>query len=146
MFAQRDKNEKCLHRVDQMLTRLLPHTLVLEEFERGASSKVDRITRLCRGIVSMAVARGVEVAVYARSEVQACFASVGARSRHEIAEAIVRNIEALRHKLPPKRKPWQSEDRRMALFAAAALVLTHYQLGASRLLKAYAPNFPNKQN
>jgi hypothetical protein len=84
--------------------------------------------------VSLAADRGVEVAIYAKGEVQACFANVGARTRREIAEAVVRHVEAFRPKLPEKRRTWESEDRRMAIFAAAALVLTHYQLGASRLL------------
>ncbi len=83
--------------------------------------------------VGMAMDRGIEVAIYAKGEVQACFASVGARTRHEIAEAVVRHIDAFRYKLPNKRKAWQGEDRRMSLFAAAALVITHYRLGASRL-------------
>ena len=91
-------------------------------------------------MVSLAADRGVEVAIYARGEVQACFASVGARTRREIAEAVVRHIDAFRHRLPNKRRPWEGEDRRMAIFAAAALVLTHYQLGSSRLLDSLGPS------
>jgi hypothetical protein len=78
--------------------------------------------------------RGVEVVIYSRGDVRACFAAVGARTRHEIAEAVVRHIDAFRPKLPKKRQPWESEDRRLAMFSAAALILTHYQRGGPSLL------------
>ncbi len=132
--AHRDKNASCLRKVEKLLGRFLPDTLVLEVFDRRISARSDRISNLCRAIVAVASDRGVEVAVYSRGDVRACFASVGARTRQEIAEAVARHVDAFRHQLPEKRRPWDSEDRRMAIFAAGALVLTHYQLGASRLL------------
>jgi hypothetical protein len=52
-----------------------------------------------------------------------------ATSRQEIAEAVSRHIDVFRHRPPKQRKPWQAEERRMAMFCAAALVLAHYQLG-----------------
>src|ERR1700683_1333585 len=118
-----DKNTSCLRRIEALIARFLPETLVLEAFERGNSLRRDRISRLCRSIVSLAADRGLEVAIYTRDQIRACFASVGARTRHEIAEAVVRHVDALRNWLPQTRKPWDSEHRRMAVFAAAALVL-----------------------
>jgi Holliday junction resolvasome RuvABC endonuclease subunit len=134
VFTARDKNARCLAKLEKMLARFLPDTIILEEFERQMSARTERIKRLCRAMVSLAADRGVEVAIYAKGEVQACFASVGARTRREIAEAVARHIDAFRHRLPNKRQPWENEDRRMSIFAAAALVLTHFQLGTSRLL------------
>lgn len=133
IHADGDKNSKCLRSVERLFERLQPETLVLEAFERSSSQRADRIARLCRAIVALAVDRRIEVAVYRRGDVQATFASVGARTRHEIAQAVARHVEALRPRLPAQRKPWQSEDKRMPLFAAAALVLTHFQLGATTL-------------
>ena len=160
VFTRRRKNAHCLRRTEALLGRFLPDTLVLEVFDRRRSARAPRITRLGRAMVSLAVDRGVEVAegpprglvriiahgtdelldlgvevaIYSRGDVRACFANVGAGTRQEIAEAVARHIDAFRHQLPRKRRSWESEDRRMAIFAAAALVLTHYQLGASRLL------------
>lgn len=68
-----------------------------------------------------------------RGYIRANFASVNGESGREIAEVVTHHIDAFRHRLPKARKLWQEESRRMALFSAAALVLTHYQLGASRL-------------
>src|SRR5665213_1010332 len=78
VFARRDKNAACLRRVEIMLARFAPHTLVLEAFEgRASAPRSNRISRLCRAIVSLAADRGVEVIVYSRGDVRACFAAVG---------------------------------------------------------------------
>jgi Holliday junction resolvasome RuvABC endonuclease subunit len=130
----KDKNARCIARVEHLLERLTPETLVLEEFDGTRSSRSGRIRRLCQAIVALARDRSIDVAIYTRTDIAACFRSVGARTRDEIAHAVARHVQHLRHRLPPKRRDWQSEHPRMALFCAAALVLTHYHLGAARLL------------
>lgn len=129
-----DKNARCLRKAERLLDRFKPETLVLEAFEKRRSARADRITLLGRGLVALAAERSVEVAVYTRGEVKACFASVGAVSRQEVAEAVSRSVPGLTHRLPKPRRPWQTENPRMALFSAAALVLTHYQYAASQIL------------
>jgi len=132
--AKRKKNPTCLRRIEELIERFRPDTLVLEAFEKASSARASRITKLCRGIVALAKDRGVDVAVYTRSDIQGRFASVGAKSRDEIAEAVVRHVDALREWLPKKRKAWESEHRRIAVFSAVAAALTHYQLETSQLL------------
>jgi Holliday junction resolvasome RuvABC endonuclease subunit len=128
-----NKNSTCLRKLETMLARFTPETLVVEAFDKRNSFRTDRIANLCQAAVSLAVDRGVDVAIYNLADIRSCFATVGARTRQEIAEAVVRHVDAFRHRLPTNRKPWQSEDRRMALFSAAALALTHYQRGANQL-------------
>lgn len=143
VFTERDKNSFCLRRrLEEMLQRSLPEPFIVEEFERRASARADRAAKLCRAIVSMAAGRGIEVRMYAKGEVQGCHASVGALTRHEIAEAVVRHIDALRNKLPKKVRPWEEGDRRMAIFAAAALSLTPPPPGhaPSELLDGLSPS------
>ena len=135
--ARRDKNAVCLRKIEKLIARLQPQTLVLEAFERRISARPARTARLCRAIVSLAADRGLEVALYSRVDVQAAFAPLGARTRDEIAAAVARHVDALRHRIPRARdKPWLWEDPRMALFSAAALILTHHQRGASSLFDA----------
>lgn len=131
--TKRDKNAACLEKVETLLERFHPETVVLESFDRPYSLRPVRTARLCRAIAALAADRGVEVAIYTRADVAACFLDVGARTRDEIAQAVARHVDALRDRLPKRRKPWHAEDPRMALFSAAALVLTHYRLGASSL-------------
>lgn len=130
-----DKNDQCLRRIDEMLTRFAPETFVLEAFEAPEAARSERVVRLCRAITCLAADRGVAMVVYPRSAIRSCFSQVGARSRDEIAAAVVRHIDAFRHRLPRPRRAWESEDPRMALFSAAAVVLTHHQLGATSLFE-----------
>jgi Holliday junction resolvasome RuvABC endonuclease subunit len=109
--------------------------LVLEAFEPKQSRRSDRIARFGRAVVALAADRGLDVAIYTRGEVRSCFASVGARSREEIAEAVARHIDAFQDRLPKRRRCWQPEDYRLALFSAAALVATHYQRASSQVLR-----------
>jgi len=128
-----EKNAGCLRKLERRLARLEPHTLVLEAFEAPNLGRSDRVIRLCRAVIELARGRGMEVAIYTREEVQSCFAPVGAKTRQEVAEAIGRSFEVLRGRLPKPRRPWDGQPRRMAIFDAAAVVLTHFQLGTSRL-------------
>lgn len=127
--ARKDKNAVCLKRLEDLLARHAPEVLVLEAYERENSRRARRIARLGASVRRVADTRGVETLVYHRTEVREAFAETGARTRREIAEAVARHLEAFRHRLPPPRKPWDSEDAREALFAAAAVVLTHHRIG-----------------
>ena len=129
-----EKNARCLRKLERLIERLQPETLVLEAFEKEDSIRADRIARLCRGMISIAHGRGLDAAIYGRPEIELCFGPVGARTRQEIAEVVARNVEVLRSRLPNKRRPWQSDDRRMALFCAAAVVLTHFRYNAQLFL------------
>jgi Holliday junction resolvasome RuvABC endonuclease subunit len=125
---RRAKNLVCLRRVEVLLKRFSPEVLVLEEFERG-SRRRPRIARLCRAVVALATERGIQVAIFSRAHIRSTFANVGAVTRQEIAEAVARHLEPFQQHLPPRRRAWQPEDERMALFAAAAVLLTHFRLG-----------------
>jgi Holliday junction resolvasome RuvABC endonuclease subunit len=130
----KDKNVVCLRKIEALLDQLEPETLVLEAFERRNSARTDRIAKLCRALVCMANDRSMEFAIYTRKDIEMCFGTNGARTRHEIAEAIARHVPALADRLPTKRVAWKADDRRMALFNAAALVFTHFRYQAQLFL------------
>ena len=127
--ARKDKNATCLKRLKRLLTRFAPETLVLEAYDRETTRRARRIARLGVRARTLADGQGIETAVYTRAEIREAFAEVGATTRRDIAEAVARHLDAFRHRLPPRRKPWESEDAREALFAAAAVVLTHQRSG-----------------
>jgi Holliday junction resolvasome RuvABC endonuclease subunit len=130
---RREKNAGCLRKLERLFDRLEPQVIVFEAYDGRASRRSERVKRLYKATALLARDRGMEVAIYSRGDTKACFASVGAQSRQEIAEAVARSLEILRGRLPKPRRPWEGPCRRMALFDAAAVVLTHYRLGASRL-------------
>lgn len=119
--------------MEELVERFQPETVVLETFDSRSSQRSERVRRLCLSVVSLATLQGIDVAVFTRGDVRSAFGSIGAKTRHEIAEAVARGVPALAHRLPEKRKVWNSEDKRMSIFASAALVLTHYHFGANRL-------------
>lgn len=135
-----DKNASCLRRLERLLERFAPETLVLETYDRALTRRSRRVADLCRAVLSSADARGLETAVYSRVEIGEAFAEVGARTRREIAEAVARHCEAFRHRLPRPRRAWESEDAREALFAAAAVGLTHYRRGLQPWRSGRAPS------
>jgi len=60
------------------------------------------------------------------SRVKKVFAVFRANTKHEIAHAVAQQLPELAPRLPRFRKPWMSEDYRMAIFDAAALALTYF--------------------
>ena len=46
-------------------------------------------------------------------------------TKYECAQAVVKLFPILTQKLPPNRKPCESEDYRMSMFAAAALAMAY---------------------
>jgi Holliday junction resolvasome RuvABC endonuclease subunit len=130
----KDMNVTCLRKIGVLLDQLEPEMLVLEAFEKRNSARTDRIAKLSRALVCMANDRSIEFAIYTRKDIEKCFETIGARTRYEIAEAIARHVPALAPRLPAKRQPWKADDRRMALFNAAALVFTHYRYQAQFFL------------
>jgi len=139
---RRRKYEGSLAALEKIIARLNPESVLLEAFERPGSKRVSRTQRVSRGMVALAADRGIDVAIYTRGDVQGCFAAVGAKTRDEIAAAVARHIDAFRHRLPKPRRAWEGGDRRLTLFAAAALVLTHYQLGASKVFEDLKLDLP----
>jgi len=132
--ATKDKNAGCVRALDRLIRRIKPSALVLEAFDKRSSVRSGRIRRLCLSFVTLAADRGLELAVYTRDEVRAAFASVEAYTRDETAEAVAKALPAIAHRLPKKRGAGDSEDKRLSVFNAAAVALTHYGNGATALL------------
>lgn len=120
------KNPRCLAFVSKVIERFQPDVLVIEDYRGKDSRRSERIQRLYRAIETAAHAQTVDIYRYTRPQIRACFSGAGAVTKQEIAIAIAKHIPAFEHRLPPVRKPWMSEDIRMALFDAASLAMTFY--------------------
>jgi hypothetical protein len=126
--AKSGRNMRLLARFERLLKRYDPAVLVLEEFEGRGTLRVDRIQSLCRSMMHLAACKGMDTPVYSRAVIRTVFASIGASSRHEIAQAIAQRIDAFGHRMPRPRKLWYAEDPRQSLFDAAALALTYFAI------------------
>jgi hypothetical protein len=121
------KNRECLVRISCLFGRCSPDIVVLQDMDERRARRAQRIRELNDAIEALAETQGIQVVSYSRSHVRHCFGEQGFQTRYQMAEAIGRHIPMLHRFVPPARKYWMNEDRRMPLFEAVGLVLTFYQ-------------------
>ena len=81
----------------------------------------------------MGKAHKTRTVLLSRNQVMETFFENGHGTKHTIARILaVRFPEELGHRLPPKRKPYRSEDYRMDIFYSLALALTLRKQYATR--------------
>ena len=121
-----NKGAMTLTRLELLLRQFEPDILVMQDCGHVSSRRNPRITFLIERMRRTARSLGIEARALPLALVYRHFAKVPARNKHEIATALAQCFPGLALRLPPKRKPWQSEDSRMSIFDAAALALTYY--------------------
>lgn len=124
--SEEDKNARCVEKIERILAKYRPATLVLEEFENGETRRAQRIRQLCRSIISLAAVNAIPVRIISRHQIRSCLESQRPKTRYEVAKVVASYIREIGHRLPKARKPWEHEDPRMALFNATALLIVHY--------------------
>jgi hypothetical protein len=128
-----DKNADALKKADAMIALYKPTVLVLEDASAKGSRRSPRIRDLTKEIIATAASRRMKVALFSRDRVMGVFFEDGIGSKHTIARILaMRFPEELGHRLPPKRKPWKSEDYRMGIFDAVALAFSKHLLKGKR--------------
>jgi len=119
-----DKNAQSLMKVEELIVRYKPEVLVLQDTSIKQSRRSERIQILSKQIISLAATRKVSVALFSREQVIRAFFADGQGTKQALAEIIATKFpEELGSRLPPKRRPWMSEDSRMDIFDAVALAL-----------------------
>ncbi len=121
-----DKETATLAKLEELLRRFEPDVLVVEDCAHPSSRRSERIALLTKEMVVTARKLGVKGHALPIAHVYRHFAESGARTKHEIATTLAMRFPGLLLRLPPKRKPWQSEDSRLGIFDAAALGITYY--------------------
>ncbi|MBR1070299.1 hypothetical protein [Bradyrhizobium liaoningense] len=122
------KSNGCLLRISQIIDRCAPDVLVIQDISEQGTRRARWISKLNGSITELAKDRGIPVFAYSRAQVRAAFDEYGGPPTKQIlAELIAKHIPAFEQYVPPPRKPWMSEDRRMGLFDAAALALVFFQ-------------------
>lgn len=120
------ENIKCTEIAEALIDRYVPDEIVVEDPSKRSHPRSDRVNLLNQSFIALAKLHGVDVVRISAKEIRRRFEAAGARTKHERAKLIASMLPAISHKLPPTRKPWMSEDPRMALFEAAALGIAYY--------------------
>jgi Holliday junction resolvasome RuvABC endonuclease subunit len=118
------KEGKILEKVTELIKHYQADIVVLEDYK--GSRHGPRIQGLIDAICRLATAAGLKSHRIPNSRVKKVFRTFRATTKHEIAHAVAQQLPELAPRLPPYRKPWMSEDYRMAIFDAAALALTYF--------------------
>lgn len=127
---KRDRTDASVRKLLGLIKRIGPGELVIEAYDR----RKPPVRAIATALVNVAADRGLFVEAHPREAVQRAFEAVGAQTREDIAAVLARHFPALALRLPNRRRPWDGEDKRLAIFNAAAVVIAHYHNGATALL------------
>jgi Holliday junction resolvasome RuvABC endonuclease subunit len=119
-----DKNTGSIARVEELIAHYQPGVIVFEDHLAKQSRRSARIRALSKRIIALAKSRNVTVALLSREQVRRVFFADGQGTKYALAEILAARFpDELGRRLPPKRRPWMSEDYRMNIFDAVALAL-----------------------
>ena len=122
--ARKDKNKRCLSQADKLIRKYEPNAVVLYDHAINPR-RSERIRTLNSGFVDLARTHKLKVKLFPQSEVHQVFFPQGGATKYKIAKLIAQRApEELAAMLPPERRAWNSEDRRMDTFDAFALAVT----------------------
>jgi len=112
--------------ITALLDRYLPDALVVEDVTHRDSRRCTRIRELVDSLRDEGERRGVSVITVSRDRVRSVFGGAVASNKHAVAEIICGHFPELVPRLPPRRKPWMSEDARSSIFDAVSFALVYY--------------------
>ncbi|MCP1846812.1 MULTISPECIES: RuvC family protein [unclassified Bradyrhizobium] len=125
------KSNGCLLRISQIIDRYAPDVLVIQDTSKQGTRRARWIRKLNGSIAALAKDRDIPIFAYSRDQVRDAFARYGCPNKQSLAELIAKHIPAFERYVPPPRKAWMSEDRRIGLFDAAAMALVFFQASDS---------------
>lgn len=118
------KQATVLHHATSLLAMCGPSSIILPS-RMDVEKRSRRLQEVANSIEHMSIDGDLGVHGYARADSKIAFGKVGSNSEDVIAAGIARLLPELELHLTPARKLWMSEDYRMGLFDAVAVVLTH---------------------
>lgn len=124
----KEKATKALRLIRRIISALSPDVLIVRDPGEMENKANRRLLSFIREIGDLAAERNIPIVGISRERVRHTFSFLGERpTRSEIVVAIAKRIAAFERYVPRQRKFWESEDRWMGLFDAAALALSFYQ-------------------
>jgi hypothetical protein len=113
-------------RIVSLLGLHQPSVMVLRIPSKRLARRNGRIKVIVKTLGREAKRRSVSLQFLCRQRVKKFFIGRGVTTKHGIASLLAERFPDLAWKLPPKRKPWQSESYGMTIFDAAAAGVAHF--------------------
>lgn len=120
--------DKTIRRAAGLIEQYRPAVVVLEDHGNRRRPRSARVSNIIAQVTELATAAGVSLAPVAWSRVRQAVTPNGGVNKYGIARRVAERLPVLASQPPRYRKPWMSEDYRMAIFDAAALGLAYYAL------------------
>jgi hypothetical protein len=109
-------------RVVGLMKRYSPAVLTVED--GSTTSRGEKVKRRTARAVEIATSRSCDVRPISRAMVRRALGLSADATSHDMAMRTAELFGELVQHLPPKRRLWESEDRRMPLFHAVGLALS----------------------
>lgn len=121
------RKHQAIRLIAALVDRYSPDILILRDRTSIRPRRVWRHAMLVEALEKLAHQKGISITRFSRDQVQQSFGSLGSPTRYAIVQAIAKQVPIFETYVPPIRKIWKAEDRRMGMFDAAALALTFYR-------------------
>ena len=118
-----DKNTQSVAKVERLIKKYLPEVLVLQDASAEHSRRSPRIKQLSQLLIAVAQLHKIKFALISKAKLSRIFFDKSSGTKHDLATILALRFPELSDQLPPKRRPWTSEDSRMDIFDAVALAL-----------------------
>jgi Holliday junction resolvasome RuvABC endonuclease subunit len=123
----RDKNIRALAWVEKFIRFYQPDVLVLPNVNAADTRRAARIKTLHRKIVALASKHQLKVQLISGTQVRAQLLGNAKGTKQAVAQTLAEKFPVeLASRLPPKRRPWMSEDPRMDIFDAVGLAVAFW--------------------
>jgi hypothetical protein len=110
-------------KITALLTVYSPAVLVIRRRDDMSKKSADGLNDIRKRIVSRCRRRSIKFRQASTTTIRRFFQQYGCTTKHEIATTLAEWFEELSWKLPPKRKPWESEHSAAVIFDAAATAI-----------------------
>jgi hypothetical protein len=120
---ERSSLERSLSNLRSMFS---PSVILIRKSAKSSQIKQPRIDRAFRIVKHFAKHMLVRVQLVDASLLRGFFSRDATADKHDIARTVAERFPQLSWRLPPKRKPWQSESKRQSIFDAASVGVYYF--------------------
>jgi RNase H-fold protein (predicted Holliday junction resolvase) len=133
--AKARNHTQAIAHLEELVDYYGPDVIVTQKIDNPEVHRGFRARAFLREALKVSAAYQVPVRTITSRDLVRAFSDLGYPTKHKIATRIGELFPELAPRVPPFRKPWMSEDYRMAIFDAVAFGLTYFRRGRPRPLE-----------
>jgi len=119
--------QRTLRSISDLIDLYRPEVIVSEDHRHGKSRRRQRTGNVIDQLRRLETTP-TRVRLIPAAQMRAFFGDGGAITKHRVASIVAEHFPELAGRLPPPRRPWMSQDSRMAIFDAVGFGLTYFLL------------------